>query len=84
MMLNKDENKYEGLQIDTYVQLENHLRNCNRWDSVDVGQFDVVGVVGLFSAIIDNLKTNLYQHEFETAKEMLSKENLRFLKELIM
>jgi len=76
-------NKKRKLVIDSYEELENHLRSCIQWDSSEVGQYDIVGITNLLSAILDNLGTNVHQSEFENLKEILSNQNIEFLRKLL-
>lgn len=76
-------NNKRKLVISSYEEFEHHLRSCIQWDSSDVGQYDVVGITHLLSAILDNLNANVHHSEIENIKEILSHQNLKFLKKLL-
>ncbi|MGY3795821.1 hypothetical protein [Aquimarina sp. 433] len=73
-------NNKNKLVIDSYEEFEKHLRNCIQWNSTDVDQYDVVGITGLLSAILDNLDSNIHQSEFENLRDILSNQNFKFFK----
>ena len=76
------ENKRK-LVVDSYEELEFHLKNCIHWDSTDVaGQYDLVGITGLLSATLDNLRKNTNQSELEDLRELISEDNQEFLKKI--
>ncbi len=73
-----------NLTIDSYETLEFHLRNCIQWDSTEIAvQYDVVGIAGLLSAILDNLSKNTIQSDLEDFKELISEQNIDFLKKIL-
>ena len=76
----KDKRK---LIINSYEEFENHLRTCIQWNSNEVGQYDIVGITNLLSALLDNLNTNVHQSEYENLKEILSNQNIEFLKKFL-
>ncbi|WP_132796037.1 hypothetical protein [Tenacibaculum skagerrakense] len=59
------------------------MRNCIQWDSNEFGPYDIVGITNLLSAILDNLSTNINQSEFEDIREILSSNNIEFLRKLL-
>lgn len=71
------------LVINSYKELQDHLRRCIQWDSNEAGQYDIVGITNLLSAILDNLNTNIHQSEFENLREILSNQNIEFLRKLL-
>ncbi|WP_299438270.1 hypothetical protein [uncultured Aquimarina sp.] len=71
------------LVLNSNEEFENHLRNCVHWNSTDVGQYDVIGITGLLSALLDNLNTRCHQSEYENLREILSNQNLEFLRKLL-
>ncbi len=76
-------NNKRKLVINSYEEFENHLRNCIQWDSNEVGQYDIVGITNLLSAILDNLHINVHQSEIENLREILSSQNIEFLRKLL-
>ncbi len=75
-------NSKRRLVINSYEEFENHLRECIQWDTNEVGQYDIVGITNLLSAILDNLNTNVHQSNYESLREILSKQNIEFLRKL--
>ncbi|MGH1385627.1 hypothetical protein [Kordia sp.] len=72
------------LKLNSFKELENHLRTCIHWNSTEnVGQYDTVGITTLLVALLDNLEMNTHESQYEDLKEMLSKQNIEFLKQLI-
>lgn len=69
------------LRIDSYSEFEKHLRECVQWNS-NVGQYDLIGIGGLFSAIISNLSTRIHEHELDLLKEILTNKDVEFLKKI--
>ena len=71
------------LILKTYEDLEYHLRNCNHWDFTEVGQYDLIGITGLLSALLDNLDNNVHDSVLEDVKDVLTGKNIEFLKRLL-
>ena len=71
------------LIINSYEEFENHLKNCIQWDSNEVGPYDIIGITNLLSAILDNLSTNIHQSELKDIREVLSNNNIEFLRKLL-
>ena len=71
------------LILNTYEDLEHHLRNCIHWDFTEVGQYDLIGITGLLSALLDNLGNNVHDSVLEDIKDVLSEKNIEFLKRLL-
>ena len=72
------------LIFNSYEELEHHLQNCIHWHTTEnVGQYDTVGITTLLSALLNNLQANTGTHEYQDLKQILTKENINFLKALI-
>lgn len=76
----KDVNK---LILDSYGAFENHLRNCTQWNTCEAGDFDLVGIIKLFTALLDNLERNVKSEELKEIKEIFSSSNVEFLRKLL-
>lgn len=71
------------LVFTTFEELENHLRNCVHWHTTEnVGNYDTVGITILLSALLDNLEQNTHESLTEDLQQILSGENISFLKSL--
>jgi|GEM_PF-5853246 len=76
-------NNKRELVFNSYEEFKSHLRDCIQWNSTEVGQYDIVGITQLLSAILDNLNTNIHQFEYQNVREILSNQNVEFVRKLI-
>ena len=74
----------QKLTFHTYEELKYHLKNCVHWNSTTgVGQYDLVGIGGLLSAVLENLTEHTASSELGDLKDVLSSKNLKFLEMLL-
>lgn len=73
-------NSVGSLTINTFEELENYLRNWERFDG-DAGQEDAVGIIYLFNACLENLRAHANYFEFEQLP--FSDESVQFMRKMV-
>ena len=73
------------LQFESFDELERFLRDWQQWDWLEgdtLDDYDFAGMIILFNACLDNLRTNAHQAELEDIGGYLRDEQRAFLKKL--